>query len=56
MPLGVDLDQGDVELLVPPLHLAPEFPAVGEFHLYLVGPLHHMVVGDEVTVVADDEA
>ena len=53
--LGLDLEHRNVSLGVGPQHLGLQFAAVGEFDGDLLGPLHHVGVGQDDAVGADDE-
>jgi hypothetical protein len=52
---GLDLDERDVGPGVGPHHLRLELPLVQERHRDLVGFFHHVVVGEDETVLGDDE-
>ena len=53
---GVDLDHRHVGTLVGADDLGREFAPVGQAHRHLVGVRHHVRVGEDVAVRADDEA
>ena len=50
------LDQGNVEPGVGAHQPAGHFPAVVQVHLELLGPGHHVVVGEDVAPGVDDDA
>ncbi len=50
------LDQGDVKPGVGAHQPARHFPAVVQVHLELLGPGHHVVVGEDVAPGVDDDA
>ena len=52
--LGIDLDQGDVGLLVGTHHGGVKLAVVIQGDLQFLGAVDHVVVGDDVTVSADD--
>ena len=52
---SVDLDHGDVGLLIPPDDLRVIDLVVGELDLDRLGIPHHVVIGYDVAVLADDE-
>ncbi|CUJ79951.1 Uncharacterised protein [Achromobacter sp. 2789STDY5608628] len=54
--LGVDLDDGHVGLRIGAQHLGAEFAAVGQLDGHFLGALHHVGVGQDDAVAADDEA
>ena len=53
---GVDLDHGDVGLRVAANDLGGELAAVLQRDFHLVGVIHHVVVGEDVAVLGDDDA
>ena len=57
---GVDLDQGDVQLLVPAQHLGLVGPAVGDLHFdggfAALDALDDVVVGEDLPVRGDEHA
>ena len=55
-PGRVDLHQGQVHAIVEADHAAGEAAAVGELDLDALGLFHHMRIGHEIAVLANDEA
>jgi len=56
LALGGNLQERHVGLLVAADHLGRIGPLVGQLHPDLGGVVHHVVVGEDVAVRADDEA
>ena len=56
MPLGLDLDQGDVGALVRADDLGLEFAAVGQRDVDVGRVDNHVVIGEDVAVFGDEEA
>src|SRR5690606_871717 len=52
---GLDLEQGDVGLLVRADDPGVELASIRKPHRYLVGVTHHMVVGEHITIRGNDE-
>ena len=50
------LDQGNIKPGVGAHQPARHFPAVIQVHLKLLGPGHHVVVGEDITPGVDDDA
>ena len=50
------LDQRDVGVRIGPDHLGAQAAAVGQLDRDPVGALDHVVVGEDVTLLVDDEA
>ena len=54
--VGVDLEHGEVGAGIGADDLGLELPPVEQPHRHLVGAVHHVIVGEDVAVLADDEA
>ncbi len=54
--LGVDLDQGDVGLLVGADHGSIKLAVVIQGDFEFLGAVNHVIVGDDITIGADDHA
>ncbi len=52
---GVDLQHGNIALRVHTEHARLEFAAIGELHRDALGAVHHVCVGEDDAVGADDE-
>ena len=52
----IHLDDGEVGVRIGADDVSLGRAAIGERHFDLVGGFHHMVVGENVTVMADDDA
>ena len=51
---GVDLDQGNIRVWIPANDFGRKLSVVIEDHLNFRRTIHNMVVGDDVSVIADD--
>ena len=56
LPSGVDLEDRHIGAGIDPHHLAVVDPVDGELDLDLLRPLDHMFIGEDIAVLADDEA
>jgi len=54
--LGVDLEDGDIRIRIRADHLGVELAFVAQLDLQLLGALDHVIVGQDVAVVAHDHA
>ncbi len=54
--LVTDPNQSQIKLFIKPLDLPFQLPAIREFYHHLIGTVDHMVVCQDITVTADDEA
>ena len=53
-PLGGDFQHGQIRLVIAPDHVCLIHLFIGHRHGHFLGPIHDMVVGQNIAVGADD--